>query len=58
MGHSVAVVRGKRPLQPIVPVFAFRLSQTGVMPINGKRAALRFWLCGLQTGVKFRLFII
>jgi hypothetical protein len=21
-------------------------------------AALRFWLCGLQTGVKFRLFII
>ena len=37
---------------------AFRLSQTGVMPINGKRAALRFWLCGLQTGVKFRLLII
>jgi hypothetical protein len=27
---------GKRPLQPIVPVFAFRLRQTGVMPINGK----------------------
>jgi hypothetical protein len=46
---------GKRPLQPIVPVFAFRLRQTGVMPINRKRAALRFRLCGLQTGVKFQL---
>jgi len=30
------MVVGKRPLQPIVPVFAFRLRQTGVMPINGK----------------------
>jgi hypothetical protein len=30
------MVRGKRLHQPIVPVFAFRLRQTGVMPIDGK----------------------
>jgi hypothetical protein len=29
------VVRGKRPFSRSVPAFEFRLSQTGVMPING-----------------------
>jgi hypothetical protein len=50
MGHSVAGDAGQASLQPIVPAVAFRLIQSGVMPIN-QGARLCDFGCAVCKGV-------